>query len=133
MKLRSFAPTLRLVSTKALLGGCGHFSFTCSARSGQRFREPKVDLVMGTSPSLFQGLSAACVALLKRRPFLLEVRDLWQDFAIEMGILNSRVLIFFAKLVEKFIYWQASHILVNSPAYANYLVENGDQLGQDSL
>ena len=89
------------------------------------FREPKVDLVMGTSPSLFQGLSAACVALLKRRPLLLEVRDLWPDFAIEMGILNSKVLIFFAKLVEKFIYWQASHILVNSPAYVDYLVEKG--------
>ena len=89
------------------------------------FREPKVDLVMGTSPSLFQGLSAALVAMLKRRPLLLEVRDLWPDFAIEMGILNSKVLIFLAKRVESFIYWRAAHILVNSPAYVDYLVEKG--------
>ncbi len=88
-------------------------------------REPKVDLVMGTSPSLFQGFSAAWVAIFKRRPFLLEVRDLWPDFAIEMGILNSKILIFMAKRVESFIYWRAKHILVNSPAYVDYLVERG--------
>lgn len=89
------------------------------------FREKNVDLVMGTSPSLFQALSAAWVAMLKRRPFLLEVRDLWPDFAIEMGILKSRVLIFLAKRVESFLYWRAKHILVNSPAYVDYLIEKG--------
>lgn len=88
-------------------------------------REPKVDLVMGTSPSLFQALSAACVSIIKRRPFLLEVRDLWPDFAIEMGILKSRFLIFMARRAENFLYWKAKHILVNSPAYVEYLVEKG--------
>ena len=88
-------------------------------------REPKVDLIMGTSPSLFQAFSAAWVAILKRKPFFLEVRDLWPDFAIEMGILNSKILIFMAKRVESFIYWRAKHILVNSPAYVDYLVERG--------
>ena len=88
-------------------------------------RESKVDLVMGTSPSLFQAFSAAWVAILKRRPFLLEVRDLWPDFAIEMGILKSRILIFVARIGEKFLYWRAKHILVNSPAYVDYLIGKG--------
>lgn len=88
-------------------------------------REPKIDLVMGTSPSLFQALSAAWVSILRRRPFLLEVRDLWPDFAIEMGVLKSKVLIFLAKRAESFIYWRAKHILVNSPAYVDYLVKRG--------
>ena len=88
-------------------------------------RVKNVDLVMGTSPSLFQAFSAAWVAIFKRKPFLLEVRDLWPDFAIEMGVLKSRVLIFLAKRVESFIYWRAKHILVNSPAYVDYLIGKG--------
>ena len=35
-----------------------------------------VDLVMGTTPPIFQAASAWAVAFLKRRPFLLEVRGL---------------------------------------------------------
>ena len=44
----------------------------------------KVDLVMGTSPPIFQGLSAWTVAFLRRKPFLMEVRDLWPEFAIDI-------------------------------------------------
>jgi len=88
-------------------------------------REPKIDLVMGTSPSLFQATSAALVALFRRKPFLLEVRDLWPDFAIDMGVLKSKVLIILARWVESFIYWRADHILVNSPAYVDYMHDRG--------
>ena len=88
-------------------------------------REPKVDLVMGTSPSLFQATSAAFVALFRRKPFLLEIRDLWPDFAIDMGVLKSKILIRIARWVESFIYWRADHILVNSPAYVDYMINRG--------
>jgi len=88
-------------------------------------RERKIDLVMGTSPSLFQAFSAASVAMLKRKPFLLEIRDLWPDFAIDMGIVKSRFLIMIARQVESFIYWRADHILVNSPAYIDYMLGRG--------
>ena len=84
-------------------------------------REPNVDLVMGTSPSLFQAFAASWVAFFRRKPFLLEVRDLWPDFAIDMGVLKSKTLIWIARRVESFIYWRAKHILVNSPAYVDYL------------
>ena len=44
-----------------------------------------VDLVWGTSPPIFQGLTAWALARLKRKPFLFEVRDLWPTFAIAVG------------------------------------------------
>jgi hypothetical protein len=40
------------------------------------------DLIMGTTPPIFQAVSAWLVALVRRKPFLLEVRDLWPEFAI---------------------------------------------------
>ncbi|MBN1854600.1 MAG: glycosyltransferase family 4 protein [Pirellulales bacterium] len=88
-------------------------------------RTKQVDIIMGTSPSLFQAFSASMLALFRRKPFLLEIRDLWPDFAIDMGILKSRILIFFARRLEYHLYRRARHIIVNSPAYVDYLVNKG--------
>jgi len=88
-------------------------------------RAGPVDLVMGTSPPIFQAVSAWIVALLKRRPFLLEVRDLWPEFAIDMGVLKNPLLIRLSRWLESFLYARATHIVVNSPAYRTYLIEKG--------
>jgi glycosyltransferase involved in cell wall biosynthesis len=84
-----------------------------------------VDVVMGTTPSIFQAFSAWLVAAINRRPFLLEVRDLWPEFIIGMGKLKNPIAIAVAKGLERFLYSRADHILVNSPAYIDYLVSKG--------
>lgn len=87
------------------------------------FRASKdADAIMGTSPPLFQAMSAWGVAALRRKPFLLEIRDLWPDFAIEMGVLRNPVIVFLSRRMECFLYSRASQILVNSPAFIDYLV-----------
>jgi glycosyltransferase involved in cell wall biosynthesis len=84
-----------------------------------------VDLVMGTSPPIFQAVSAWAVAFLRRKPFLLEIRDLWPEFAIDIGVLTNPVLIALSRWLEKFLYRRAAHLLVNSPAYRGYLISKG--------
>jgi glycosyltransferase involved in cell wall biosynthesis len=96
------------------------FSFT-SLLAGLRTKH--VDVVMGTTPPMPQAPTAWLIAALKRKPFLLEVRDLWPEFAIDMGILKNKVLIWIARRLERFLYARADHILVNSPAYRDYLVQ----------
>jgi len=91
--------------------------------AGLRTRD--VDMVVGTSPPLPQACSAWLVAALKRRPLLLEIRDLWPDFAIDMGILTNPLLVATARMLERFLYKHATHILVNSPAYQSILMEKG--------
>jgi glycosyltransferase involved in cell wall biosynthesis len=85
----------------------------------------RVDLVMGTTPPIFQAVSAWVVSVFRRRPFLLEVRDLWPDFAIALGVLRNRALIWIARRLEAFLYARADHVLVNSPAYRDYLLRRG--------
>ena len=84
-----------------------------------------VDLVMGTTPHIFQAISAWFVAFVRRKPFFLEVRDLWPEFAISMGIIKNRVIIRLSYWLERFLYARATHILVNSPAYKEYIVNKG--------
>jgi glycosyltransferase involved in cell wall biosynthesis len=84
-----------------------------------------VDLVMGTTPPIFQAASAWFVAFIRRKPFLLEVRDLWPEFAVDMGVLTNPTIIALARWLEMFLYKRATHILVNSPAYKKHIVEKG--------
>jgi len=57
---------------------------------GLRVEEP--DFVIGTSPPMFQAVSAWLIATVRRCPFILEIRDLWPDFAVDLGVLRNRVL-----------------------------------------
>ncbi len=84
-----------------------------------------VDLVMGTTPPIFQAVSAWIVSLIRHKPFLLEVRDLWPEFGVSMGVLTNPVVIALARWLEHFLYARATHILVNSPAYKTYLIGKG--------
>ena len=83
------------------------------------------DIIMGTTPQIFQALSAWFVAWLRRKPFLLEVRDLWPEFGISMGVIRNPIVIAPARWLENFLYKHATHILVNSPAYKEYMVGKG--------
>ena len=94
-----------------------------SALAALRVADP--DVVIGTSPPMFQALSAWAVAAIRSCPFVLEIRDLWPAFAIDLGILRSPVLIFLARKLEHFLYAQANEIVVNSPSYRSYLLQNG--------
>jgi glycosyltransferase involved in cell wall biosynthesis len=85
----------------------------------------KVDLVWGTSPPIFQGLTAWAIASLKGVPFLFEVRDLWPAFAIAVGVLHQPVLINLSEWLERFLYHRANLVLVNSPGFIQHVQNRG--------
>jgi len=88
-------------------------------------RVKDVDLVMGTTPPIFQAVSVWLISWIRRKPFLLEVRDLWPEFGVGMGVLKNPIIIRLARWLEKFLYGQADKILVNSPAYVKYMLARG--------
>jgi len=87
-----------------------------------------VDLVWGTSPPIFQGLTAWLLARLKRVPFLFEVRDLWPTFAIAVGVLKNPALIKLSTWLEGFLYRHADRVMVNSPGFETHVKERGARL-----
>jgi glycosyltransferase involved in cell wall biosynthesis len=84
-----------------------------------------VDLVWGTSPPIFQGWTAWMLARLKRVPFLFEVRDLWPEFAIAVGVLKNPTLIKMSLWLEGFLYQHADKVIVNSPGYSDHVKNRG--------
>jgi len=84
-----------------------------------------VDLVWGTSPPIFQGVTAWLLACLRRIPFLFEVRDLWPAFAIQVGVLRNRLLIRASEWLERFLYRHAGRVVVNSPGFVAHVQSHG--------
>jgi glycosyltransferase involved in cell wall biosynthesis len=87
-----------------------------------------VDLVWGTSPPIFQGITAWTLARIKRLPFLFEVRDLWPAFAIAVGVLNNPLLIKLSEWLERFLYHRAHLVVVNSPGFIQYVKSRGARI-----
>ena len=85
----------------------------------------QVDLVWGTSPPIFQGMTAWLLARLKGVPFLFEVRDLWPIFAIQVGVLRSPLLIRLSEWLERFLYRHADQVMVNSPGFIEHVSSRG--------
>ncbi len=85
----------------------------------------EVDLVWGTSPPIFQGVTAWALARLKRVPFLFEVRDLWPAFAVAVGVLKNPTLIRMSEWLERFLYSRATRVMVNSPGFIEHVRGRG--------
>jgi glycosyltransferase involved in cell wall biosynthesis len=84
-----------------------------------------VDLVWGTSPPIFQGVTAWALARLKGAKFLFEVRDLWPQFAIAVGVLKNPILIRMSEWLERFLYRRADRVMVNSPGFIDHVQARG--------
>jgi glycosyltransferase involved in cell wall biosynthesis len=74
-------------------------------------RLPRPDLVIGTSTPLSAAWVAARVAGLRGVPWIFEVRDLWPDFPIQMGAIQSRWLQRRLFALERRLYTSARHVV----------------------
>jgi len=93
----------------------------------------EVEIVWGTSPPIFQAVTAYLAARLRHVPFVFEVRDLWPDFAIETGVLRNPLLIWASRRLERFLYHHADRLIVNSPGFIPHLRRCGVPEGKIAL
>ncbi|MDP9137918.1 MAG: glycosyltransferase family 4 protein [Pseudomonadota bacterium] len=84
-----------------------------------------VDVIVATSPQLFTPCAAYLASLLKRRPFVFELRDLWPESIRAVGaIKNSRILNALEQL-ELFLYRRAAHVVSVTHAFKQNLIDRG--------
>ena len=101
------------------------FSFVFSSICAGIFKSKgKYDFILVSSPPLFVGVTAYFISVIKRIPFIFEIRDLWPETAIDTGVLKNRLAIKFSFLFEKFIYKRSKLINVLTPAFRDKLISN---------
>lgn len=90
------------------------FKFMHLARKKAR-RIRDVDLIYATSTPLTIGLSALKIKQDQNIPYFFEVRDLWPEAPVQMGVIKNRLLKKYLKRLEKQVYQNANQIVALSP------------------
>ncbi len=106
--------------------GLDHLSFMVTALVFGLPRLRRVDVVIASSPTLFSALSAWIIACIQRVPFVLEVRDLWPEAIIDLGLMAPRSLsVRFLRALSKFLYGRAARIVLVTQSFADRLAAEG--------
>lgn len=82
---------------------------------------PKPDIIIGSSVHLFAVYAGYRLSLRYKTPFVIEVRDLWPQTLIDMGISKWHPFILLLGWLEKFLYKKADKIITNLPYASNYI------------
>jgi glycosyltransferase involved in cell wall biosynthesis len=83
------------------------------------------DIVYGSSPSLFAALAGLLVAQRLGIPFVLEIRDIWPQTLIDMGISRFHPFVVMSAVIERYLYRHADAIVTLMPNAAPHLVAHG--------
>ena len=99
--------------------------FMLAATWAGLFKAGGIDGVLATSTPLTVGIPGRIISLLRRVPFVFEIRDLWPQAPIELGALRQPLLIALARGLERRLYRVADHIVTLSPGMHDALVALG--------
>lgn len=86
---------------------------------------PRPDIVVSTSPQFFCGLAGWTVSRIKRRPWVLEIRDLWPESITAVGAVKSRFLIRILEGLERFAYRSCDKIVSVTDGFVDHFVKCG--------
>lgn len=86
------------------------------------WRLPKADVVLSTSPQFFCGL-AGWLLKRKRRPWVLEIRDLWPESIVTVGAMRRGAAIKLLETIERFAYRQADLVVSVTDGFVSHIRE----------
>ena len=102
-----------------------YFSFTLTSFLAGFFI-PWPDVIIASTPPIFLGVSGWLLSFLRRVPFVYEMRDIWPDETIELGVIKNKLAINLSYKLEKFLYENSSLVMVNSPGVKEFLIKEKD-------
>jgi len=101
-----------------------YMSFMAAAIVASPFL-PRPDVIVATSPQFFTPCAAWVVSMLRRRPFVFELRDLWPDSIVAVGAMRETRVIGWLRRLEYFLYRRAARIVVVTHSFKSVLTANG--------
>lgn len=124
-KLQSDAqiPGLRIISTGTKYGNemtmrQRKMQFVKFALLASFQKIPRIDVILATSTPLTVAIPGFWYKFTRRRPMIFEVRDLWPEAPIQMGVIRNPIFIWALRCFERFIYRFSDHIVALSEGMA---------------
>ncbi len=85
----------------------------------------KPDVIIGSSVHLFAVYTAYLLSKYYKVPFIMEVRDLWPQTLIDMGVSRWNPFVILLGILEKFLYKRAQKIISVLPKAYEYITSLG--------
>lgn len=85
----------------------------------------RVDLVLGTSPQFFTVCAACMVGVLKRVPWVFELRDIWPESIRTVGLIKQGRCLTLLEKLELFLYKNCSAIIAVTESFQTLLAKRG--------
>lgn len=103
-----------------------YVSFMLSAVLAAIWTRPRCDAVIATSPQFFCAIAGWLIAAVLRRPFVLEIRDLWPETILALGLLKREALMTRGlEKIELFLYRRADLIVAVTKSFRKVMVSRG--------
>lgn len=85
----------------------------------------RVDIIVATSPQFFTAVAGWMVGVIKRRPWVFEVRDLWPESIRAVGAMKKSRALDQIERCELFLYRRAAAVVAVTRAFRDNLVARG--------
>lgn len=85
----------------------------------------RIDVVVGTSPQFFTACAACMTGLVRRVPWMFELRDMWPESIRAVGAMKSSMVLDVLERVELFLYRNANSIVAVTNAFRETLIRRG--------
>ncbi len=86
---------------------------------------PKPDIILATSPQFFTAVGGRVLSLIRRCPWVMEIRDLWPESIEAVGAIRSGRLIRMLERVERHLYRSADHLIVVTDTFKKRIHDKG--------
>lgn len=83
------------------------------------------DIILATSPQFFTALSGRTLHYFKRKPWIMEVRDLWPDSIKAVGAMKENFVLNYFSKEEKWCYKSAEKIIVVTRSFKEEIIKKG--------
>jgi glycosyltransferase involved in cell wall biosynthesis len=88
-------------------------------------RLPRPDVVVATSPQFFAAVGGWIVSLMKRRPFVFELGDLWPASIRAVGAMRESALLDLVEKLELYLYRKSAAVVALTDAFKQDLARRG--------
>lgn len=89
------------------------------------FNAGRYDVIYVYHPPLTTGISAALFGFFRRKPFVIDIQDLWPDTLSATKMINNQRILSVVGFFCKWVYRRASQIVVLSPGFKDRLEKDG--------
>ncbi len=87
--------------------------------------QARPDIVVATSPQFFAAVAGWAIGLVRRRPFIFELGDIWPSSIVAVGAMRSGFLLRLLERLELFLYRRSAAVVALTASFKRNLVGRG--------